>query len=407
MNLGKRLRWMCRACGRTFSTGLDGSLPEPKAQKQQSNKREVADETSEDSRTITARSADITTLEQLLAYSEVDSEVWEVDRHTINSWEVTTAEGQTYTNYQVKAWLRRKQGESLQDILAAFREDAAAHAPKYPAVKRRKPESGNLLEVSVPDLHFGLLAWGRETGGADYDIKIAEELFLDAVQTLVLSAQPYGFDRILLPIGNDFFHVNGADNATAAGTPQDTDSRWQKSFTAGRRIVVAAVDRLRELAPVEVLIVPGNHDPERIYYMGEALYCWYNQCPEVTVDNSPQRRKYHRHGRCLVGFAHGDRMRIEQLPLLMAQEVPELWAATEYREVHIGHLHHSQVHGFQQETEHAGVRVVMIPSLAAPSAWMANSGYHALREACGFVWNEQRGRVATLHYHPEAKAAAG
>jgi len=404
MNLGKRTRWMCRGCNRTFSTTADGAVIEPPKPKPQP-KREVSDEIAEDTRTITARSADITTLEQLLAFSGVDRETWEVERHIINSWEITTAEGQSYTNYQVKAWLRRKAGPTLADALREFVDAAAAHAPQYRPIKRHGPQSGNLLEASAPDLHLGLLAWGQETGGGDYDSKIAQQLFLDAVQTLAVSARPYGFDRILLPLGNDFFHVNNAANTTAAGTPQDTDSRWQKSFTTGRRIVVSAVDQLRELAPVDIIVVPGNHDVERAYYLGEVLAAWYHNCANVRVDNRPLHRKYLQHGRCLIGFTHGCRMRVEQLPLLMAQEVPELWAATEYREIHIGHLHHSRVSAYQQETEHAGVRVVMIPSLAAPSAWLANTGYHAMREACGFIWNEKRGRVATLHYHPEVEHA--
>jgi hypothetical protein len=33
------------------------------------------------------------------------------------------------------------------------------------------------------DVHFGMLAWGKETG-TDYDIDIAEDLFLYAVQDL-------------------------------------------------------------------------------------------------------------------------------------------------------------------------------------------------------------------------------
>jgi hypothetical protein len=194
----------------------------------------VSDETSGDVRTVTTRSADITSLAELLAYSKIDLSVWEVERHVVNSWEVTmgkTAAGSThpatYTNYQVKAWLRRKRMESREDVIAAFRSDALEHAPKYAPIKRHAPESGNLLEISVPDLHFGLLAWGRETREGDYDIRIAEEVFLDAVLTLARSAQPYGFDRILLPIGNDFFHVNSSQNTTAHGTPQDTDGRWQ------------------------------------------------------------------------------------------------------------------------------------------------------------------------------------
>jgi hypothetical protein len=45
-------------------------------------------------------------------------------------------------------------------------------------------DSKYLLEVALMDVHFGMLAWGKETG-TDYDIDIAEELFLYAVQDLL------------------------------------------------------------------------------------------------------------------------------------------------------------------------------------------------------------------------------
>jgi hypothetical protein len=164
--------------------------------------------------------------------------------------------------------------------------------------------------------------------------------------------------------------------------------------------VVGAVDRLRELAPVRILVLPGNHDEERSYYLGESLFCWYHDCPDVTVDNSPTLRKYHRHGSCMIGFSHGNGLKLDDLPLIMATEEPAMWASTKYREVHVGHFHHSAARSYQQETEQRGVRVVTIPSLAAPSAWIASAGFKSQREAQGFVWSGQRGRIATLHYHP-------
>ena len=42
--------------------------------------------------TITTRSLDIKTVEDLLRISEVNMTVWEVERHLINSWEVTVGD---------------------------------------------------------------------------------------------------------------------------------------------------------------------------------------------------------------------------------------------------------------------------------------------------------------------------
>lgn len=51
----------------------------------------------------------ITSLEQALAFSGVDTRVWEVERHIFNSWDVTSNQFGKKTNYQVKVWFRRKE----------------------------------------------------------------------------------------------------------------------------------------------------------------------------------------------------------------------------------------------------------------------------------------------------------
>jgi hypothetical protein len=51
------------------------------------------------------------------------------------------------------------------------------------------------------------------------------------------------------------------------------------------------IDKCASIAPVDVIIIPGNHDEERTFYMGDALACRYEGNPNVTVDNSPKTRK--------------------------------------------------------------------------------------------------------------------
>jgi len=55
----------------------------------------------------------IKTLEEAINFSEVDLNVWEVDRHVFNAWDVSMkhADGKSSfkrTNYQVKVWFKRK-----------------------------------------------------------------------------------------------------------------------------------------------------------------------------------------------------------------------------------------------------------------------------------------------------------
>lgn len=361
----------------------------------ETNQTELSDEQTEKERVLTARSANITSLDELLKYSKVDLSKWQVSRHIINTWEVTTGEGKTYTNYQVKAWLEAKKTETIDDIIESFRKQAENYSPKYPQFIRKKQDDGVLLELSIPDFHLGQLSWGKETGRENYDVKIAYSLFIDATEYLIDRTSQFNIDRIFFPIGNDFFNVNSAMNTTFAGTLQDEDCRWQKSFTYGREMAVEAVDRMSSVADVTVVVIPGNHDYEKSFYLGEALKAWYRNCKNVTVDNSPMIKKYYDYGNTLIGYTHGDKMKHNDLPLIMATDVPDKWAKTKYREFHVGHLHRKSMNEFRQ------VRVEVLSSLAPISAWAANAGYDHLREATAQIYDKERGKIAVVNYRPE------
>ena len=341
-------------------------------------------------------SSDIRTLEELVAYCKIDLTKYKVVKFRCGAW---GSAGNA--NFQTRGTFAPiLDTVDIAQLIEDFRAEAAAHAPAYKKIRYSKKETGNMFEVGVPDLHHGQLSWGKETGNKNYDIKISEKLFLSAVDHLAYHAQRYEPEQIVFPIGNDFFNVNSRLKTTAAGTPQDEDCRYQKSFMTGLKMVVTAVDRLALTAPVIVVIVPGNHDLERAFYLGAALECWYRNHATVTVDNSPTFRKYIRWGKGLLGLTHGCDIKVQKLPLLMATEKPRMWADSLYREWHIGHLHHQQVQAWKPSQEENGVRVRILSSLVAPSAWAAQHGYDSLCEAQGFIWNKAKGVEASFAYHP-------
>jgi hypothetical protein len=257
---------------------------------------------------------------------------------------------------------------------------------EIPALSQVKYKPGNLmLELPIMDLHLGKLAWAEETG-QDYDLKIAGELYRETV-TDILSKIAYcqmRFDRIIFPVGQDFFHVDNSTSMTTSGTQVDTDTRWQKMYAKGVELLVWTIEQLRQMAPVEVMYVPGNHDKTFSYFAIYTLYAQYQRCKGVTVDLSPAPRKYVRYGVNLIGFSHGkEGKRIQHL---MQQERPEDWGATQFREWHLGDLHH------EEAMEIGGVKIRRISSVTALDAWHAEKGYMAQRMAQAFVWDKERGR---------------
>jgi predicted phosphodiesterase len=331
-----------------------------------------------------------------------------VERWVCNKWDSTAmrknADGTTQPvvteQFQVKAWLKRRVALVAAKIeIAQLIADAKGKFPALPRKAPAKPNGGFLLEINVADLHNGKLAWKGETG-QNYDSRTAEQLHDAAVETLLNRTSTYPLAEILLVVGNDLLHTDSRANTTTAGTPQDTDSRYYKVFLSTRRMLQRTIERCRAKARVRVVMVPGNHDRDSTWHMGDSLACWYNACADVTIDNAPTQRKYVEFGRCMILLTHGDKGKREDYPLLMATEQKEMFGRTDFHEIHTGHLHQTKVQEFR------GIRVRILPSLAGADAWHAENGYTGnIRAAEAFVWSADEGLVATAYYTVPARVA--
>tara|TARA_R100000655_G_scaffold109599_2_gene164581 strand:+ start:118 stop:1266 length:1149 start_codon:yes stop_codon:yes gene_type:complete len=342
----------------------------------------------------------IKSLDDLIAHCDIDLDLWEIDRYIVNKWEVgSNVDGQVVTEplFQVKAWLKRKKFDT-----ELFREGLVTDLKKYS--KYSKLERPNtlgkcMLEINIFDLHFGKLCWGEETG-ENYDTKIAEKRFLKAIETLLKRAEGFDIEKIVFPIGNDFFNSDNLRNTTTAGTFQDEDLRWQKTYRKGRELIVKAIDRLCQVADVDVVVVQGNHDFERSFYLGDALECWYDKDENVNVDNNANPRKYVHYGQCLVGFTHGNNEKVANLPMIVAQEKSDIWSKTKYREVHLGHLHHKREIKWISTQEYNGVVVRYMRSLSGTDAWHNQKGYKgSVQSAEAFIWEKNEGLIAQLSFN--------
>lgn len=362
----------------------------------------------------------VKTLAQLKSICEVDENVWEVERWVCNKWDMASVPRSTRSSgkdakwtrpstrpvvtelYQVKVWLRRKVAViAARKEIASLIEEGKKSAKSFAPIKRADRASGYMLEISIPDLHVGKLSWGKETGWENYDTKIAEQVFEDALAALIQRTSAYKFEQVVFVVGNDLLHSDNKDSATTAGTRQDTDVRFQKSFGIARSLITRAIERLREIAPVVVPVVPGNHDSVLSWCLGHSLECYFHKCPDVTIDNEPTMRKYHQFGKVMLMLAHGNRGKLSAYPQVMAAERPEMFGATIHREAHTGDKHHFKVE------EYYGVRVRISPALCPPDYWHAENFYvGASRSAEAFVWHRDEGLVGTAVYTvPSPKTA--
>ena len=282
-----------------------------------------------------------------------------------------------------------------QEIRAEIEElkAIAKQELKRPVTAKPVVSTGNLLEINIADAHLGKLAWSKETGHESYDTKIADAMYRRAQDTLFERAKGIKFERVLMVLGNDLLNSDNEEGTTTKGTQVSTDGRYHKTFYRARHLAIDSIEQARKIAPVHVIIMPGNHDRLACFHLGDSLECYFHGQPDVVIDNEPTSRKYFQFGKVMLMFCHGDREKRMDMPLVMASEQPVMWGATMFRECHTGHLHQTRT-----EESH-GVRVRILPSLSPPDAWHAGNAYvGCLRSAEGYIWNREEGLIGQVFY---------
>lgn len=360
-------------------------------------------EESSESAVLTTASHDIETVQDALDYAGVDMEKWIVVRADLNHKKVTSKNAQGEATviplWQIKVQLKPRQ-TTVVDLAAIVAKMMDEHKPDYGplTIVHRNANSSVLAEIDAMDLHIGEYAWARETG-SNYDQKIATDRLFKVIEDLAARIIPFKPARILLPIGNDLLHIDNLDNTTNHGTGQDVDTRFYMIFEETCKAVVKVIDRLRIIAPVIVLIIPGNHDTQSCFHLGEVLKAWYRGIVDVTVDNEPRLRKYVLWGKVLLGFTHGgkDYPKLDSMPLLMATEVPQMWAVTTWREWHLGHWHAKKETKYIAGDTWNGVHVRIIPALCGTDAWHYQHGFTGnWRAAEVYIWDSELAYVGHL-----------
>lgn len=233
------------------------------------------------------------------------------------------------------------------------------------------------------DIHFAKLCHNAETGN-DYDFKIAKNRFIGSAKKYIDKFKDRKFEKIILPIGNDYFNSE-ATGDTTGNTRQDNDTRYSKMFKEGLATLISVIELFKQVAPVEVILVQGNHDFFVSFYAACALEFKYENDKLVTVDAGPNTRKYRIFGKNLFGFTHGSEEK-ERIFTLMQSEAPELWGLSLYRDWFTGHFHKLGVE------EKGGVSKWSIPSLCGTDAWHSKMGFtQSIKRVTCFVYDKECG----------------
>ncbi len=291
---------------------------------------------------------------------------------------------------ELKSW-RAKESEFLEqlDRIKTSLYDTLKELSPLEINKSYSYERGlYLVEINLPDYHFG------KADGRSIDQQCED--YLRAVQYLINRASAYEIDKILLVIGNDMFQVDNAQNATTRGTIIDRNCDWDEMYTKGISAVIKAINLLVSYAPVDVISVPGNHDQVLSFTASETLRHYYHNVDSVTVcESNAHNRKCYTYGRVMLAYTHGDKEKLNELPLILAVEYPEAWAKCPYRYIKLGHLHHTIVKEIQ------GVEIETLAALCKADKWHKQHGYYSRPKAQLSLYSRDRGKEGVLIYNPE------
>jgi len=288
-------------------------------------------------------------------------------------------------------------GLSENQIFKKINNFIEEYSPTYTTIKHTK--GNHLLVINPADIHIGKYANELETG-EQYDCETAVVRVLEGIEGLIQKSKGFEIDRVLFCVGNDVLHIDNVYNTTTKGTHQDTDGKWWEHYEIALMLYVKCIETLRQIAPVDVIHSMSNHDYQSGFHLAHTLKSWFRKTKDVSFDITVANRKYYKYGNNLIGLEHGDGAKMDKLPLLMAQERPEMWSKSKFRYWYLHHIHHKVKHKWLDAKDYIGVTVEYMRSPSSADSWHSRKGFCGAYKACeAFVHDKESGQVARLtHY---------
>ncbi|MDB2650154.1 hypothetical protein N9Y19_04445 [Porticoccaceae bacterium] len=278
---------------------------------------------------------------------------------------------------------KRDLRQKIDAMVDGLRDDLTGF--KKPVTAPKEINKDYCAQYLVGDHHFGMLADSdTKFDDADWDVKIATKVLIDAVDRLS-SRVGNAHTGVLVNVG-DLFHANSGDNKTTAGTPVDVDTRIGKTFKLAGRLFQTIIDKMLEVhQEVVVINVRGNHDSDMACHLSSCLELLYDREPRVNVLKNYSKFLHWEWENNLFVYHHGDRVKHEQILQAVVTNLDEEWSRCKHRYCHMGHIHH------QMSKEIGTMIFEHFSSLTATDQWHSDSGYGANRSMTAIVYHKKNG----------------
>lgn len=255
----------------------------------------------------------------------------------------------------------------------------------------------SLLVINLPDLHFDKLDMENST--------IEENInrYFEVLKFLISKAyHTSNLKKIVFVIGNDIFNTDSIYDTTTNGTPQRCNTTWNNAYELVFDAMVQSIALLSKFCEnVHVVLIQGNHDRAKSYYMAHALQNYFREDSNITFDRSAKINKAVVWGNSFIGFNHGNNVN-DKLPLAFAQEFYKEWGQCKYHDIYIGDKHNNNEKVFNkkitQHDGHQGVKLRMLPSLSKPDRWHDDNLFRSRQSGIAIVYDKERGKSAEFEF---------
>ena len=243
-----------------------------------------------------------------------------------------------------------------------------------PAPVPKTPPDELCSVLSIADQHIGMLAYGVETGGDDWNTDIAVHMLASLIDQLF----PKGHrvkHGVMLNLG-DLIHFDGMLTKTPqSGHIVDADTRPGKLYRAATSIIRYAIDKmLKHCDTVHVMNIRGNHDESSLLWLNTLCQHVYADEPRVTVPNNDCHAMTHSWGGNFFYGYHGNGLKPQAAFNDMSAKFAREIADARYVWMLSGHLHNPQSFWINSKT-----KCEIITTLSPVDAWSSSHGYGSHR----------------------------
>ena len=346
-------------------------------------------------KTISISEEDVNNPEALLKAHGFNPDEFDLVSAKVSKWQQSnkTAENGVKTLHSSKIVVKPKSDllkkNDIESILNYFAYYDVNHEVKdtmnNPYPYKAWAPAGKCLVPCFYDLHLGRSSLKSEVGfDDDLDKQIKRFKSYISEYANKVSRGSAGVSEIVIPVGQDLFNSNYFGYTSSMRNKQDNSAPYREIFEKGCEFLIWVINQFAELAPTQVIFVPGNHDVWESYFAMKVVEAYYKKDDRVIVNSTAQPRKYYRYGVNCIGFSHYNKDK-SRLSTLMQIEHPQDFANTCEHVWLVGHQHHM----FTEEKD--GVTIFGCSAGCFNDAWTTENGYTGKSRIMVFTFDENTG----------------